>query len=521
MKILIHNGKIWTGGNSFVHCLGFDSITGKIIYTGFLLSGKKLEYDLLIDLKGKVVLPAFFEGHCHLRRGSEMKNEIIIKGLRTENEIKEKIKKYTAEKSPDWVTGGYFTESDFIEDFKIDRHFLDEVESDAPVCLSRIDLHSAVINSKAIELTGIKNKINEFTSDEIIRDSKGEMTGEIKERAMDFVYNAIPKASSDKVAGFVNDEIKFMNSLGITYITDITLPEDLEAYNILFEKYSPEVFINSVLPFESYKEFFRLKFPLEKFADKIRFGGFKAFYDGSLSSETAYFRDNYKNSESYGSKTELVKSGDFERIGKQIDKDGYQILVHAIGDEAIKETLDFAEELNTVNGNRDRRFRIEHCQHISENDVKRFSELNVIASVQPAHLEVDATTATAKLNDTSTLHSYKKVLDEKGKIIFGTDFPVASENPFENIYYAVSRKTSAYPDGFNTSLAIDIADCLKAYTENNAYAAYMENKTGKLAVGYQADFIILNNDIFKAKINEIKDTKVEKTFYKGKLIYER
>jgi hypothetical protein len=521
MKILLHNGKIWTGGNSFVHCLGFDSISGKITFTGFLLSGKKLEYDLLIDLKGKVVLPSFFEGHCHLRRGSEMKNEINLKGLSYESEIKEKLQEYIAGKKDGWVTGGYFTESDFAQNFIIDRYFIDDAAPDIPVYLSRIDLHSAVINSKAIELSGIKNKLNDFSKDEIILDAKGEMTGEIKERAMEFVYNAIPKVSPEVLAGYVIDEIKYMNSLGITHVTDITLPEDLDAYRILFEKYSPEIFINSVLPFESFNEFHKLKFPLEKFGDKIQFCSFKAFYDGSLSSQSAYFKDNYKNSENCGSVTEIVKSGDFERIGMEIDEAGYQILVHAIGDRAVKETLDFAEKLVTKHGRPDRRFRIEHCQHILPEDIKRFAELNVIASVQPAHLYVDAAVAEEKLNDTSTLHSYKKILAEKGILIFGTDFPVAPENPFETIYYAMSRKTAAYPDGFNKPLSLDLVSCLTAYTANNAYAAFQDSKFGKLEKGYEANFIVLDNDIFKAKINEIKDTKVEKTFYKGKLIYER
>ena len=522
MKILIHNGKIWTGENSFVHCLGFNNDTGEITFTGFLLSGKKFEYDLLIDLKGKVVIPSFFDGHTHLRKGSEMKNEINLKNLSTPNEINEKIKSYLSEHSVKWLTGGYFTESDFKGNFKIDKTFLDEVSLNIPIFLSRIDLHSAIINSKAIELSGLKSKITEFSKDEIIVNDKGEMTGEVKERAMDYMLGIIPKVAPDTLAGYINDEIKYMNSLGITHLTDISLPEDLEAYKILFEKYSPNIFINSSLPFENFKDIQKLKSPFEGFEKYIQFGSFKAFYDGSLSSQSAYFKKNYKNQEHNGLRTEFVNSGEFEKIGLEIDKSGGQLLVHAIGDLAIKEVLDFVENLNAKNGEWDRRFRIEHAQHIDKNDIKRFQTLGVIASVQPAHLYVDEAVAEKYLDDTSTLHSYKQISDDnKSKLVFGTDFPVASENPFETIYEAMSRKTKLHPEGFNMNYALDLINCLQAYTINNSYAAFQENNFGILKKGFQANFIVLNNDIFKAKINEIKDIKVEKTFYKGKLIYEK
>ncbi|MCX7833842.1 MAG: amidohydrolase [Ignavibacteria bacterium] len=519
MNVLLINGKVWIGKDKFVDAIGWDAISGIIVELGHTNNISKKNYDEIIDLKGKVVLPSFIEGHCHLVKGSKIKKELNLRNAKTRKDIKELIYKYkeTLHKNK-WIQGGYFTETEFIENFKIDRCLLDEICPDIPIFLQRIDLHSAIVNTKAIELTGVDKQIEKFGTEEIIINDNGELTGELKERAMFFVYDQIPPKTTEEICNAVEDEIKYLNSLGITAITDITYPEDIEIYGLLLARDKFSLEINSSLLFQQFPEFEKIQ---QKFSiyDKIKFNTFKAFYDGALSSESAYLWNNYKGKNHNGIKTDFVKSGEFEKLALEIDKSNKQIMVHAIGDRAVSELLDFVELLEKINGKRDRRFRIEHAQHILQRDFDRFIRLNVVTSVQPAHLYVDALIAIEKLENFENTHNYKNIIQKGGIVCFGTDFPVANESPFETIYYAMTRKIKNMENGFYPELALDLNTCLESYTYNNAYACFDEKSKGKLQTGYYANLIVLNNDIFECNSTEIKDTKVEMTFLKGKRIF--
>jgi hypothetical protein len=220
-------------------------------------------------------------------------------------------------------------------------------------------------------------------------------------------------------------------------------------------------------------------------------------------------------------RTDSIIDGTFERIAVEADKAGLQLSVHAIGDKAVNELLDILTTIESKNGKRDRRFRIEHAQHIAEKDILRFKKLNAIVSVQPAHLNFDAKIASAKIEDIETTHRYKPLVDNGVTICFGTDFPVVTENPFENIYYAMTRKVEGFPDGFHTENCIDLETCLQALTINNAYASFAEDSRGSLETGKDADIIILENDLFLMKPEEIKNAKVEMTYFNGKRVFKR
>lgn len=519
MKILLCNGKIWVGNISFIDSIAWDTSSGKIIELGTIHNICKKNFDDVIDLNGKVVIPSFIEGHCHLIKGSKIKKELNLRNAKTINDVRNTINKFRKSLGKNkWIQGGYFTETEFTEHFKLDRFFLDEICPDIPIFIQRIDLHSAIVNTKAIELTGVEKQVDNFGKDEVILNSEGKLTGELKERAMFFVYDQIPKKTAEEISYYVEEEIKYLNSLGITSITDITYPEDIEIYELLLERNKFELEINSSLLFQEFHNYNEVNKTFSKY-NKIKFNTFKAFYDGALTSESAYLWKNYKGKRHNGIKTDFVRSGEFYKYALEIDKAGKQIMVHAIGDKAVSEVLDFAEELEKVNGKRDRRIRIEHAQHILPSDFCRFIKLNVITSVQPSHLFIDAQIATEKLEDYHLTHNYKYIIEKGGIVCFGTDFPVANESPFETIYYAMTRETKISKEGFIPELALDLNTCLKAYTYNNAYACFEEKNKGKLEVGYDANLIVLNNDIFMSNPSEIKDTKVDMTFFKGKRIY--
>ena len=520
MKTLFINSKVWTGNRNFTDALGFDSETGKVTFTGNSRESGKIrhEYNEVIDLNKKLVLPAFTDGHCHFIKGAFINSQLNLRNASTVNEFTEGIKKYRTINSALWIYGGYFSEANFKEAFTPGIEFLDEICGDVPVIISRFDLHSAFVNTKAVEISGILSREKEFTDEEIVK-KDNIFTGEVKERAREYILEKIPLPDLRERTETVLNQISKLHSFGITSISDITMPEDLEVYKELINSDKLLLNVDSRLPFTEAGNIEKYKREFGEISGKIKFNSLKAFYDGSLSSKTAYMFSDYKNTGSNGIRTEYAASGDFEKAAFEIDKAGYQISVHAIGDKAVSELLNLNEEIIKQNGIRDRRFRIEHAQHIAESDFKRFRDLNVIASVQPSHLFSDAITAMTILPDPGSEHNYGKLFDHGAHVCFGTDFPVVSENPFETLHYAVTRKAKGFPDGFYNDLRISLPDCLKSYTEENSYAAFDENKRGKLIPGQDADIIVLEDDIFNIDEDEIKNGKINMTYFQGYRIY--
>jgi len=520
MKTLLINSKAWLGKNTFTEAIGFNSSTGKIIFLGSDHDANefKNEYNEVIDLKKKLVIPAFTDGHCHFIKGALVNSQLNLRNAKTKADFENGIKKYKKDKKNGWIYGGYFSDSNFKEDIPLNSKFLDEICDDVPIIISKFDMHSAFANSKALALSGIMDKENDFTSEELVQDKDGP-TGELKERAMNFVTISIPPASVKERTGIALKQLAKLHSLGIAAISDITLVEDLEIYKEMIKQNKIVLRIDARLPFTEFENIEKYKNEFDKLTESIKFNSFKAFYDGSLSSKTAYMNENYKNTNHNGIRTEYVNSGDFFKAAFEIDKAGFQASVHAIGDKAVADLLDLNQELILKNGNRDRRFRIEHAQHIRKNDFQRFKDLNVIASVQPSHLFSDAKTSSEILEDYKLEHNYKKLFDIGARVCFGTDFPVVSENPFETIYYAMTRKAEGFEEGFVSENRIALADCLDAYTIENAYATYDEKVRGNLEVDKLADIAVLENDIFEMSPEEIINAKVSMTYFNGERIF--
>jgi len=520
MKTLLTNAKVWLGKNNFAEAIGFNSFKGKIFFLGSDHEANQIkdEFDEVIDLNKKTVIPAFTDGHCHFIKGALVNSQLNLRTAKTKADFENGIKKYKSDNKNGWIYGGYFSNANFKEDILLNSRTLDEICDDVPIIISKFDMHSAFANTKAIEQSGILNKQNDFTPEEFIKDKNG-LTGELKERAMNFVTNSIPPASVKERTGIALKQLAKLHSLGIAAISDITLVEDLEIYKDMIKQNKLLLRIDARLPFTEFENIGKYKDEFEKLTKNIKFNSFKAFYDGSLSSKTAYMYENYKNTNQNGIRTEYVKSGEFIKAAFEIDKTGFQASVHAIGDKAVADLLDLNEELILKNGHRDRRFRIEHAQHIQEKDLQRFKDLNVIASVQPSHLFSDAKTSSEILENPTLEHNYKKLFDIGARVCFGTDFPVVSESPFETIYYAMTRKTKDFEEGFVTENRITLTDCLEAYTIENAYATYDEKERGNLEVGKLADIAVLENNIFEMSPEEIINAKVSMTYFNGERIF--
>jgi hypothetical protein len=227
------------------------------------------------------------------------------------------------------------------------------------------------------------------------------------------------------------------------------------------------------------------------------------------------YSENYKGKNYKGYKTDTAESGKLLELAKVIDKAGKQVIIHAIGDKAVSEVLDIAEILVNENGTRDRRLRIEHAQHINETDFDRFKKLGVIVSAQPLHMKYDIRIVKEKLPEKiiKRTHNYKALMDMGVIVNFGTDFPIVEVNPFHNIGMAVTRKTDN--EVFLPEYKIDLHNSIKAYTINNAYASYNEQKSGSIEIGKFADFIVMEDNLFEMPEDEIADAKVYSTYFNG------
>lgn len=515
---LFINSKLWTPEGSFLNSFGvrddhFD-FTGSLEETGH----KRPEYDLISDLKGKLVLPGLIDGHLHLVKGSLMRKLLDCSNINSAEELKRSVNEYVSANEPAWVIGS---------NLDLDRIFgglsnvsgnkVDSIFSNLPLYITNYDYHSAVCNSKAFEVTGLSQELSNYSAEEIERSSSGKPTGLIRERSLNYIISNLPFPSLEEKVSAVIEFMKILHSYGITSVSDITLPEDIEVYSELYSRGELKIRINSYIPFNEFNKFGSyIEKTCDISSDLFTINGFKAYWDGALGSETALFSMNYAGKDHNGYKTESVQSGDIYELAKQIDAAGKQMIIHAIGDLAVKEVLDLYGSLPNT---RKLRHRIEHAQHIQPADFTRFSSLGVIASVQPVHLKYDARVVFGKLPAQliNYTHNYVHLINNGAIVNFGTDFPIVEVDPYENIRIAVNRETKS--GKFTPELSIPLHECIKGYTINNAYSNNNENAVGSVSEGKIADFAVMNDDLFEMESGQISNSIVSETYFNGEKVY--
>ena len=404
---------------------------------------------------------------------------------------------------------------------------IDEVVPDQPVFVERLDGHMGVANSYVLKLAGITKDTESPEGGLIVKDPvTGEPTGVLKDNAMSFIYNIIPQATfkeNYEAAIAALDEAK---RLGITSVQDITYDNALEVYNKLKDEGKLTCRIYTRMPIVEYKKLVEKNIQVGYGDNLIKMGSLKAFADGSLGSSTAWFFDKYnQDTTTYGLPMDIITNGDMEKWCTDADKNHLQLSVHAIGDRANSYMLDLYDKITKENPEWDRRFRIEHAQHVRFQDIPRFAELGVIASVQPYHCIDDGVWAEKRIGPERIKYTYpfKSFLDAGVKICFGTDWYVAPLNPLLGLYAAVTRRTldDKNPDGWIPEQKISVEDAIKCYTINSAYASFEENTKGSIEVGKLADLIVLSDDILTIDPVKIKDAKVVMTVFDGKVIYRK
>jgi predicted amidohydrolase YtcJ len=482
----------------------------------------------VVDLRGKLVLPGFIDNHTHFLSGGFWLGEVKLKDARNEEEFGQRLAAKSRELPPGaWITGGTWDHDNWPGGRLPTAELIDRYVPDRPVFVTRYDGHMSVANSLALKLAGITAETPDPPGGVIVRKAgTREPAGVLKDAAQDLVQRVIPPPSDAEVRRALEVALSEARRVGVTSLTDMDLtPTTLRIYQDLLAEGKLTARIDGRWPLRRWKELADLGLRRHFSADRwISIGGLKGFLDGSLGSSTALFFEPY--TQDPGTRgLYLTPYEEMKRLVMEADRAGLHIAVHAIGDRANSEMLDIFAEAIRQNGPRDRRFRIEHAQHIHPKDFRRFAELGVIASAQPYHAIDDGRWAEKRIGRKrcQTAYAFRTFLDHGVKLTFGSDWTVAPLDPILGIDAAVTRRTldGANPQGWFPEQKITVQEAIQAYTLSNAYATFDEDVKGSITTGKLADMVVLSQDILTVPPTEIVKTEVIMTIVNGRIVYEK
>jgi predicted amidohydrolase YtcJ len=393
-----------------------------------------------------------------------------------------------------------------------------------PVAVARTDQHMMLLNSLALKLAGINRDTVAPPGGVILKDEHGEPSGIIKDKAIELVERAIPAPSDAQIDAAIRKGVEYGLSLGITQVHvkefDWVTHHSLRR---LRSQGETDMRFYSYVPLQDWRQLDKLVSEEGRGDDWVRWGGLKGFIDGSLGSRTALFHEPYTDAPDTSGIT-MVGLDDLLEWILAGDRHGHQVAVHAIGDKANDLLLDMYAVAIGQNGIRDRRFLIEHAQHVRPDHISRFAELSVIPSMQPYHAIDDGRWAVDRIGPQRLrgTYAFKSILDTGARLSFGSDWPVAPLDPLAGIEAAVLRSTldGAHPDGWLPEEKLPVEAALSAYTIANAYAGFQEERLGMIASGMIADFVVLSDDLFAIDPKRITETQVLRTVVDGEVRFD-
>ncbi len=527
--LVLMNGKVWTVDADTPTAQAVAVRGDRILAVGSDADIKPLigAHTRSIDLQGRLLLPGFIDGHTHFISGGFQLLGIDLRSASDERDFIARIREHVQRHPGRWITGGDWDHESWPGTRLPHRALIDSVSRETPLFVSRLDGHMGLANSAALKAAGIDRHTPDPPGGAIVRDPEtGEPTGILKDEAMNAVYALVPDASEAELLEAAHAALELARQCGVTSIQDVSAGRDLAIYQKLLEGGELTARMDCRLPIDLHESFARLGIRAHFGNDMLRIGSLKAFADGSLGSSTALFLAPYAGTQDvYGLPMDVVLDGRLPKWALAADKIGLQLSVHAIGDSANRYMLDLFEQCVRENPQRDRRFRIEHAQHIAAADLPRFAELGVIASMQPYHAIDDGRWAHKRIGieRCREAYSFRSFLDHGVKVCFGTDWTVAPLNPLWGIYGAVTRRTldGLHPHGWIPEQKISVAEAIACYTINAAYASYDEGIKGMIKPGYLADFAVLSQDILTIAAEKIWDVQVDYTILGGRVVYQR
>jgi predicted amidohydrolase YtcJ len=522
------NGRIWTGNAGQPWAEAMAARGERLIAVGANAEIRSLVSPAtrVIDLQGKLALPGFIDDHTHFIDGGFQLLSVDLRDAGTQQEFARRIAEQARKLGPNrWVTGGNWDHELWPGAPLPTRELIDAMTPQNPVFVSRLDGHMGLANSVALRLAGITRETHDAPGGTIVHDAEtGAPTGVLKDAAQSLIETVIPKPSDAEYDEALGAALAEAARVGVTSIQDITLWDHYPVYQRFRDSGRLTVRIYARMPMSQWKRQAELVGRLGPGDSWVRLGGLKAFMDGSLGSTTALFFDVFNDSPNTSGliASDNLPEGKLLTDTRDADKAGLQCSIHAIGDKANHLLLGYFEEVEKENGLRDRRFRIEHAQHVLAADIPRFAQLGVIPSMQPAHAIDDGRWAEKRIGPVriKTTYAFRSLLDSGASVAFGTDWPVAPLDPLIGIYAAVTRQTTdgRNPRGWVPEQKISVEEAVRAYTAGSAYAEFGEREKGSLEPGKLADVVVLSQDIFRIDPEQIRKTKVVQTIVGGRVI---
>jgi predicted amidohydrolase YtcJ len=537
VDLIVHNAKVYTAGADAEMAEAVAIRGNQILRVGSDREIMRLRrpQTTTVDANGAAVLPGFNDAHVHFIGGGLAKDRVDVSSASTVAEMQQRIRDW-ADTHPDqpWVTGRGWHYDAFADGLPT-RQLLDAAVPDRPAQLLAFDGHTSWVNSKALQLAGITKRTPDPPNGAIVKDPRtGEPTGALKESAVTLVARLIPPATREEKQQALRDAIAEAHRYGITSIQNASgNTDEFEIYAELRRGGDLDLRVYSATTIRGVPtdaELDALDATAREYPDDPLFkaGAAKIVLDGVIDAHTAAMLAPYANDP--GSGEPRIAPDDFNRLARLLDARGWQIMTHAIGDRAIRMALNGYEHAARSNPApaRGRRHRIEHVGTVDAEDLPRFGALGVIASMQPIHGTpapnyIDLWSRNIGPDRASRGWPYKSITAGRGKLAFGSDWPVAPLDPLRGIHIAVTRTTAdGLPEGgWYPEQRLALKAAIEAYTADAAWASFDEQRKGTLEPGMLADLVVLSKDIFSAPPASLASTGVEVTIFDGRIVYRR
>lgn len=523
LDVALINARVWTPGAGAPRLSSVGVVGERIAAVGAAqVKALTTARTKVVDLEGAFLMPAFTDNHTHFLTGATALTQVDLLSAKDRADFAARIGAAARARPGKWILGGSWDEQRLGGALPT-HEWIDAATPDTPVAVPRTDLHLYLLNALALKLAGITRDTPDPPGGVIVRDAQGEPTGVIKDNAKVLVERVIPPMSEAETDAVMRGGIAYGLSKGVAQAHNPELDwRTYESLRRLRAKGETDMRFYAFVPLPDWEKMAAIVDKEGRGDDWVRWGALKALADGSLGSRTAVFHDHYDDAPDQ-SGVRVTTLANLREWITAADKIGLHITTHAIGDQANDDVLDIYAQVAKTNGAKDRRFRIEHAQHLSPGAIARFAQQKVIASVQPYHAIDDGRWAIKRIGAERLkgTYAFKSLMDAGATVTFGSDWPVAPLDPLTGVYGAVTRRTidGANPNGWLPEQKVTVQQALTAYTANNAFAGFMDDRTGKVAPGYYADLTVLDADLTTIDPLKIPDVKVLHTFVGGKARY--
>jgi predicted amidohydrolase YtcJ len=528
--LIVQNARVWSVDPSRPEAEAVAILGDRIVAVGsnHEVDAWRGSHTKTIDAAGKRLLPGFNDAHVHFTDGGAQLDNVELNDATSPQEFARRIRERAAKTGKgEWLLGGDWDETKWSPAEFPTKELIDAATTETPVAVNRYDGHMILANSLALKLAGITAQTPDPAGGVIVRDQQGNPTGALKDAAQDMLFTVVPALTHDQRRHSIEGALAHAASLGVTSVQHMNPePADIAIYSELLDEGKLTTRIYAAPLITQVDDQVKIGIRRAFGGPYLRLGGVKAYADGSLGSATAYFFEAF--SDQPGNRGLL--SDEMQPISlmrdrmMRADAAGLQLCTHAIGDAGISTILDIYGEIEKAHGSRDRRWRIEHAQHMAAKDFDRFAQLHVIASVQPYHAIDDGRWADRRIGHdrSSRTYAFRTFLDHGVRLALGTDWNVAPLNPMLTLYAATTRATldGKNPNGWFPEQKLTVKEAIEAYTMGSAYAEFQENEKGSITAGKLADMVLLSDDVLTIDPVKIRDVKVLKTWVGGKLTYE-